>query len=70
MRIEAAIDDRELWEVASEMLAEHGDRVGNFLVRRLDALSAAGDSEGVKVWLDLGERLRRLVPPTDPAKLH
>ena len=70
MPAESVLDDRELWEAASRVLDEHGDRVGNFLIDRVNALYAARDTNGVRVWLDIGERIRQLVPPNDETKLN
>lgn len=55
------IDERELWACANKVLEMHGGDARKFVASRIAELTAKGDVEGVKVWLDIEVRLARLL---------
>ncbi len=44
------IDDTKAFQMARELIAEHGDHVAAFLQAKIDALWAARDVDGLAVW--------------------
>lgn len=55
------IDDRELWACALAVLRQHPDDAEVFTAERLGALAQAGDEAGLNVWLEIAQRINRLV---------
>tara|TARA_R110000787_G_scaffold208846_7_gene318888 strand:+ start:23307 stop:23516 length:210 start_codon:yes stop_codon:yes gene_type:complete len=68
----AALTDWELWAVAAKVMEAEGDDVGEFLVERVQALTEAGDDEGLMTWLAIAERVQQLLlgRPSDPKELN
>ncbi|MBZ9649976.1 hypothetical protein K9B33_20795 [Sphingobium sp. 3R8] len=64
--------DWELWAVAAKVMDAEGDDVGEFLVDRVQALTEAGDHEGVMTWLAIADRVQQLLlgKPSDPKELN
>ena len=44
------IDDAKAFQMARELIAEHGDHVAAFLQAKIDVLWEARDVEGLAVW--------------------
>lgn len=55
------ISDRELWACANKVLEMHGGDARKFVASRIAELTAKGDVEGAKAWLDIEARLARLL---------
>lgn len=68
----AALTDWELWAVAAKVMEAEGDDVGEFLVERVQALTEAGDEEGIMMWLAVADRVQQLKcgKPSDPKELN
>lgn len=66
------LTDWELWAVAAKVIEAEGDDVGEFLVDRVEALTEAGDDEGVMTWLAVAERVQQMLlgRPCDPKELN
>ncbi len=67
-----ALSDWELWAVAAKVMEAEGDDVGEFLIERVNALTEAGDDEGVMTWLAVADRVQQLMlgMPRDPKELN
>ncbi len=52
--------EQERWGFAAKLREMHGDRVGNVLLERHDAMVEAGDADGVAFWLDIAWRVLAL----------
>lgn len=54
------VSDWELWACANELLRQHGAAAAKHTAERCAALKAAGDWDGHRTWVAIGQRLEEL----------
>ncbi|KPF78361.1 hypothetical protein IP88_03985 [alpha proteobacterium AAP81b] len=64
------LSEWELWACARHQLLKHGELAPEAAAQRVDALLAAGDIDGQKVWLAILDRIRQLQGPAPGETAH
>lgn len=62
------ISEWELWACANELLRQHGAKAASHAAERCAVLKAAGNRDGHRIWVAIGQRLEELgrdVAPPD-----
>jgi len=56
----ALTPDQERWAVAVKLMEQHGENVSSHILDRIADLTEKGDEEGVRFWITIADRVRKL----------
>lgn len=57
--------EQERWAFASKLLDIHGDDIDTFIAERLQSLAEQGDSDGIRFWVDISDKVMKLAGPDE-----
>ena len=66
------VTDLDLWQAAQWALDHHADAPADWIIGRIQALAAAGDTEGATAWTEALAKLNELqrVHPSQGERVH
>lgn len=64
------LSEWELWACANCVLQSHGENASLYAAEQIEALTQAGDTDGVRVWRAIARRIAQLSEKDGSTPIH